>query len=130
MVDYVVSVKILEPTRTWLRGHTYSMFVFKGIQAGAGAVSTVWQKITDSQLYAQETNRITWTENFYIGETQTQTPMESGVKIQGVNPYNVGGSPAAVGLGKQYTFGATAWEPNPKDYFQTDRFAILNSPRN
>ena len=37
MVGYNVTVSIDGATRDYLMGHSYSMYVFKGVQAGSGA---------------------------------------------------------------------------------------------
>ncbi|HUI19457.1 MAG TPA: hypothetical protein VLZ74_00195 [Methylocella sp.] len=128
MAGYNVTVSIDGATRDYLMGHSYSMYVFKGVQAGGGAVSTVWQTITGQQLYGQATNVINWTENFYIGETQVQ--MTNGATITGTAPYNgADGNPAPVALGKLYTYDTTGWQPQPKPGPQPQSFAITNLPK-
>lgn len=128
MASYNVNVSIDQNTRDYLMGHSYSMYVFKGIQAGGGAVSTVWQTVTGQQLYGQDSNDINWTENFYIGETQVQ--MTNGATITGTAPYKgADGNPAAVALGKLYTYDNAGWQPQPKAGPQSQSFAIANLPR-
>jgi hypothetical protein len=128
MASYNVTVSIDQDTRNYLSGHSYSMYVFKGVQAGGGAVSTVWQTITGQQLYGQDTNNISWTENFYIGETQVQ--LTNGATITGTAPFcGADGNPAAVDLGKLYTYDNTGWQKQPKTGPQAQSFAISNLPR-
>ena len=127
MVTYSVTVSIDQVTRTYLKGHAYSMYVFKGINAGAGAVSTVWETITGSQLYDQAENKISWTENFYIGETQIQA--QNGATITGGNPYTgASSSPAVIQLNRLYTYGDIDWNKNPTEGVNNKSFAIQNKP--
>lgn len=126
MTEYSVTLTIDGDTRDFLRGHTYSLYLFKGIDAGSGAISTVWQVINGSTLYDNEIINIKWDENYYIGKTSTK--LESGAEITGVNPYIQKKDIRAVELGKSYIYEGMNWTRDPKIVPIQSAFFIENKP--
>jgi len=71
--SYSVSIELDVETRRFLKQGSYSLYVFKGINAGLGAQSTVWLKLTGNrELYHQNQVQISWEQQYYIGETLTK----------------------------------------------------------
>ena len=127
MTTYNVSLQIDPDTRQYLQGHGYTLYVFKGIDAGGGAVSTVWQTISGDNLYNQNQININWEENYYIGETITSSS-QSGVVVSGVNPYISSSNIQAVKLGCNYIYSGVTWNPNPTSAPSQTAFFIENDP--
>jgi hypothetical protein len=126
MIKYEVTLSMDQGTRDFLKGHGYTLYAFKGINAGPGAVSAVWLAITGTDLYDQATITVDWQEDFYVGETTTQ--MQNGATIGGTNPYTGSGTnPASVALGSRYTYQGTAWDKKPATGPVQDAFCIENN---
>jgi hypothetical protein len=120
MTTYTVTLNFPQSTVDFFKAHGYTLFGFKGIQAGGGAASTIWLTIGGNQLYNNTQQVITWQENYYIGETSTQ--ISGGANVVGSNPYATG----PVALGKEYTYTGS-WNSLPTTGPTPDAFAILNS---
>ncbi len=126
MVSYTLSLDLDADTRTFLKGHGYSLYLFKGINAGSGAASTVWQTINGSQLYDQGEVTIQWDEHYYIGETTTK--LQAGAVVSGVNPYISQSNIQSVSTGKNYIYSGVEWNPNPTSGLNSAAFFIENDP--
>jgi hypothetical protein len=124
MVNYSVSLQLDAATRAFLQGHGYSLYVFKGINAGGGAVSTVWQLISGHQLYDQGEVTIRWQEEYYIGEETSN--IVSGAVVSGVNPYESETNIQSVNLGDNYIYQGVQWNPNPTSAPTKTAFWIEN----
>jgi hypothetical protein len=128
MVSYTVNINIDPNTSPFLKDHDYSLYAFKGINAGPGAISTVWQIISGDTLYDNPSISIKWDELYYIGETTTQ--LQNSATITGVNPYTVNGQPTAIQLNALYKYegNAKGWNQNqiPSPSSPPDAFWIEN----
>ncbi len=124
-IPYSATLAIDQPTRAFLKTNGYTLYLFKGINAGKGATSTVWLTVTGNQLYDQAANTITWSEDYYIGEESTE--IQNGAAVDGTNPYITSNNIQSVSLGKNYTFPGTAWNPQATDQPSNDTFTILNT---
>lgn len=124
MISYSALVSIDEVTRTFLQKQGYTLYLFKGINAGSGATSTVWLTLTGNQLYDQASNNITWYEDYYIGEESVE--IQNGASVSGINPYANPQSILSVSLGQNYTFPGTAWDQQSSGQPIDTAFTILN----
>jgi hypothetical protein len=124
MISYSAIVSIDDATRAFLQKQGYTLYLFKGINAGSGATSTVWLTLSGNQLYDQATNTITWYEDYYIGEENTQ--VSNGAAVAGVNPYATTQNVLSVSLGQNYTFPGSAWNPQSSGQPIDTAFTILN----
>ena len=113
MINYSVTLQIDQATRTLLQQKGYTLYLFKGINAGTGATSTVWLTVSGDQLYDQSSNTISWYEDYYIGEESTE--IQNGAAISGTNPYATADSILSISLGQNYIFPGTAWNPQSAD---------------
>lgn len=125
-IMYSVTITMDSSTRNFLKEQGYSLYAFKGVDAGAGAQSTVWITVTGSTLYDNASITISWEENFYTGQTSTQ--VSGGAVVSGINPYKGGGQQAApLALGKVYIYEGVDWNSNP-DNGEADAFTVVNTP--
>jgi hypothetical protein len=125
MFKYSLTLSMNSATRTFLQKGAYTLYLFKGIDAGAGAMSTVWLTIAGTQLSDQDPNTITWYEDYYIGETSTE--IKDGETIVGKNPFASSTNIQSIELGKKYVFPGTDWNLQPVDFQNNDQFAIQNT---
>ncbi|AFY41399.1 hypothetical protein [Nostoc sp. PCC 7107] len=126
MTQYTVSLSMDSTTRQYLQNKGYSLYVFKGVDAGKGAQSTVWVSVTGDALYNQSKIDISWQENLYIGETTSQ--LQNGVVVSGTNPFVTSDNIQPVSLGNNYIYEGVQWNPNPTQSGQPSAFTIENSP--
>jgi len=126
---YNVDIQLNQETRTFLKDNGYSLYAFKGINAGKGAESTVWLKLTgDKELYNQPVININWEEDYYIGETTTS--FQSGATVVGTSPFVEPDKIKSISVGKAYTYeGTTGWDQNPGTSLNPQSFEILNTPQ-
>lgn len=124
-IPYTATLSIDQATRTTLQQNGYTLYVFKGINAGSGATSTVWVTISGNQLYDQSSNQISWSEDYYIGEESTV--IENGASISGTNPYISSSAIQSIDLGQNYTFPGSAWTPQSTSQPTETAFTILNT---
>jgi hypothetical protein len=124
-ISYSATLAIDQPTRAFLKTNGYTLYLFKGINAGKGATSTVWLTVTGNQLYDQAANTITWSEDYYIGEESTE--IQNVATVEGTNPYITSNNIQSVSLGKNYTFPGTAWNPQAINQQSDITFTILNT---
>lgn len=125
MPDYTVSLSIDNDTRAYLKSQGYTLYIFKGVEAGKGAESTVWISLTDEDL-DQDTISISWEESYYIGETNGN--LENGAKVTGTAPYITSENIKGVDLGKNYIYKGVCWQPDPTDSGSSNYFSIENEP--
>jgi hypothetical protein len=125
MISYSVTLQIDQSTRTLLQQKGYTLYLFKGVNAGSGATSTVWLTVSGDQLYDQSSNTISWYEDYYIGEESTE--IQNGAAISGTNPYATPNSILSVGLGQNYIFPGTAWNPQSENQPIDTAFTIQNN---
>jgi hypothetical protein len=125
-ITYTLTLNIDQTSRTFLQTGGYSLYLFKGINAGSGASSAVWLTITGSNLYDEDPITVTWSENYYIGEDSSAN--QNGALINGTNAYPAPGVVESVALGKMYSYEGTGWDANPANAPSTDAFWILNAP--
>jgi hypothetical protein len=125
MPNYTVSISIDDDTRAYLKSKGYTLYIFKGVDAGKGAESTVWISLTDEAL-DQDTISISWEESYYIGETNAN--LENGANVTGTTPYIASKNIKGVDLGKNYIYKGGTWDPNPTDSGSSNYFSIENDP--
>ncbi len=126
MTTYTVNLELDADTRKFLEDGEYSLYVFKGIDAGKGAASAVWLKLGGSTVYGQGIVGISWEETYYVGETLTQ--IQSDAVISGVNPYMNTKNTVPVTLGNSYLYQGTTWNQNPIVAPTESAFWIENQP--
>ena len=125
MTKYTVSLSMETETRQFLKQQGYTLYVFKGINAGKGAQSTVWISLTDDLLYNQDPIGISWEEDLFIGETTTQ--LKQGATVSGTNPYIDSTTITAVNLGQNYIYQGLQWNPDPTTGVNPNAFSIENN---
>lgn len=123
-IPYSAVINIDADTRQFIKEQKYTLYLFKGINAGPGAVSTVWTTISDDQLYDQDQNTIGWSEDYYIGEESNE--VKNGASVDGINPYISKSSVQSVALGKNYTFPGVKWNTQATDAPDSTLFSIQN----
>lgn len=123
-IPYSAVIDMNADTRQFIKDQQYTLYLFKGINAGPGAVSTVWTTISNDQLYDQEQNTVGWSEDYYIGEESNE--VKNGASVAGVNPYISKSSVQSVNLGKNYTFPGVKWNSQATDAPDTTLFSIHN----
>ena len=123
-IPYSAVINMNADTRQFIKDQQYTLYLFKGINAGPGAVSTIWTTISNDQLYDQDQNTIGWSEDYYIGEESNE--VKNGASVAGVNPYISKSSVQSVNLGKNYTFPGIKWNPQATDAPDTTLFSIHN----
>ncbi|MBP0017908.1 MAG: hypothetical protein J7647_10165 [Cyanobacteria bacterium SBLK] len=127
-IPYEVDISLDRDTRAFLKSQGYSLYAFKGIDAGKGAASTVWFELTgDQELYNQPLIEIKWQEDYYIGETTTA--IKSGAQVIGTSPYVDPSNVKSVDVGEVYIYEGVNWDANPKPSINPDSFEILNQPK-
>ncbi len=128
MTTYTLTLSLDQDTRTFLKNGTYSLFVFKGIDAGSGAASTVWFKLTgDKDLYNQPVIPIKWEEEFYIGENKDPTIID-GASAGGFSPYVKPNDIRPVKLGQTYIYEGISWDVDSIKAPSETAFWIQNKP--
>lgn len=125
MISYSATIQIDATTRAFLQSKGYTLYLFKGINAGSGATSTVWLSISGNQLYDQSSNTITWEEEYYIGEESNE--IENGASVSGTNPYVSPTAIVSISLGENYIFPGTAWNPQSVAQPNEQVFTIQNT---
>jgi len=125
MITYTATLSIDQATRDFLKSKGYTLYVFKGINAGSGATSTVWITISGNQLYDQSSNIITWYEDYYVGEESTE--IENGASISGTNPYISPNNITSVSLGQNYIWPGSSWNPQAGNQPTETAFTIQNN---
>ncbi|GEM_PF-3875713 len=125
MLSYSATIQIDDTTRAFLQTNGYTLYLFKGINAGPGATSTIWLTLSGNQLYDQASNTITWQEEYYIGEENTQ--IQNGASVSGTNPFVSPSAIVSVSLGQNYIFPGTAWNPQSTAQPNDEVFTIQNT---
>ena len=120
MSQYKVTLAMDADSAQYFKGHSYTLYLFKGINAGAGAISTVWRAVSGDQLVEEPTINIEWNDEFDLGKTGAS--LEHGVPVSDIEPV---GRP--ISRGHSYRRFATGWD-STVSHAPDDEFRVVNAP--